>query len=354
MAKNFTTEATEAHGEKTQKIIPLIFLRVVRGEILCVFFIASIPLANLVAAEVKLTDATIVRFADVPEGIQAVTRRDDYIRALGPFDRQVRLKTDRPVSEDELLAFVGQNVRPWSDAEIARLAQLVGQLAARLAPWKLKLPPLVLLVKTTGREEGGAAYCRGAAIVLPQNLIDGRLTNLGKLLTHELFHVLSSHNPDLRTSLYAVIGFRPCNEVQLPEPLAARKITNPDAPLNNYFITAEWRSRPAEWMSVLVSKYERYDPARGGSLFSYLDFKLLLLANDNGTRRAAIENGMPVLVEPAEVPGFGEQIGGNTKYIIHPEEILADNFVLLVEGRIDPPTPRILKEMGRLLQEAAK
>ena len=59
-----------------------------------------------------------------------------------------------------------------------------------------------------------------------------------------------------------------------------------------------------------------------------------------------------MLVEPTDVPGYAEQIGANTKYIIHPEEILADNFVFLIDGRIDLPTPRIIEQMGNVLQAA--
>jgi hypothetical protein len=293
----------------------------------------------------------VVRFADVRQGVAALSARDAYIGALSPFDRQVRLRTDRPVSEDEFLAFLGSHVRPWTDEEIARLTPLLDELRRKLAPWKLALPPVVLLVKTSGQEEAGAAYCRGAAIVLPQNMVDNRGPLLAKILPHEVFHVLSSHNPRLRERLYAIIGFRPCDEVPLPEQLAGLKITNPDAPQNNYFITANWKGQAADWLPLLVSKYGRFDPGRGASLFNYLDFKLMLLDGAGSSRRAALRGGRPVLVESSEVPGYGEQIGANTKYIIHPEEILADNFVALIDGRIDLPTPRVVQAMGNVLQE---
>ncbi|MGD9720308.1 MAG: hypothetical protein AB7O59_07250 [Pirellulales bacterium] len=296
-----------------------------------------------------LTTGTVVRFADVREGVEAVTRRDDYIRSQGPLERQLRLKTDRPVSEDEFAAFVGSHVRPWTDEEIARLTPLLTALGEKLAHWKLALPPVILLVKTSGDEEGGAAYCRGSSIVLPQRMVDNRRNTLARILPHEVFHVLSSHNPELRRRLYATIGFAPCNEVPLPAAIAARKITNPDAPRNTDSIVAEWQGQPAEWLPVLVAKYDRYDPARP-SFFDYLDFKLLLLACDGEQRLAALRDGQPVLVEPAEVPGYAAQIGDNTKYIIHPEEILADNFVFLVDGRIDVPTPRVVQAMGEVLQ----
>ena len=43
-------------------------------------------------------------------------------------------------------------------------------------------------------------------------------------------------------------------------------------------------------------------------------------------------NGAPVLVPFNRVGGLCEQIGHNTEYVIHAEEILASNFELLVQG----------------------
>ncbi len=304
----------------------------------------------VVAAEVRLTDDTVVRFADVRAGVAALTRRDDYIKRLSPFDRQVRRRTDRDVSEDELLAFVAGHVVPWTDADVKKLTALIEDLARKAAPWNLKLPRVVLLVKTTGREEGGAAYCRGSAIVLPRNLVGGDSARLAKYLSHELFHVLSSHNPKLRDALYATIGFQPSNEVQLPEPLRARKITNPDAPVIKHYITVTQDGRQMELVPVLYSNKPRYDAAGGASLFAYLTFKLMQVEKAGPRWRPVLVDGNPVLLDPDDVPGYHEQIGRNTRYIIHPEEILADNFVFLLDGRIDLPTPRVVEQMGKVLQ----
>jgi hypothetical protein len=304
----------------------------------------------IAATDVPLTAGTVARFADVREGIQALTVRDDYIRRMSPFDRQVRPRSSGDVSENELLAFVAGNVVPWTDADVRKLTPLVEELAKKIAPWKLHLPPVVLLVKTTGREEGGAAYCRGAAIVLPQNIIDRGASGLEKILPHELFHITSSHNPKLRKALYASIGFKPCNEVQLPEPLESRRITNPDAPVINDYITVTQDGRQIDVVPVLFSKSPRYDAARGGSLFAYLNFRLMQVVNDNGRWRPLLVDGNPVLLDPKSVPDYHAQIGRNTRYIIHPEEILADNFAYLVNGRIDLPTPRIVEQMGKILQ----
>lgn len=42
-------------------------------------------------------------------------------------------------------------------------------------------------------------------------------------------------------------------------------------------------------------------------------------------------------------------MGRNTGYIIHPEEILADNFKLLATGAENVPSPQILEKMRVIL-----
>ena len=53
-------------------------------------------------------------------------------------------------------------------------------------------------------------------------------------------------------------------------------------------------------------------------------------------------DGQPVLHTPAEIAGYIEKIGQNTQYIIHPEEILADNFTLAIEPKENLPNPEIV------------
>jgi hypothetical protein len=62
-----------------------------------------------------------------------------------------------------------------------------------------------------------------------------------------------------------------------------------------------------------------------------------------------MSSAQPVLVSPEEISGFFEQVGRNTKYVIHPEEILADNFALLILDEHNVPSPEILQKMRIIL-----
>jgi hypothetical protein len=48
--------------------------------------------------------------------------------------------------------------------------------------------------------------------------------------------VFSRYNPEVREKLYEIIGFYKVGEIELPEGLFERKISNPDAPVNEFAI----------------------------------------------------------------------------------------------------------------------
>jgi len=59
----------------------------------------------------------------------------------------------------------------------------------------------------------------------------------------------------------------------------------------------------------------------------------------------------PMLVGIQQVSGFFEQVGKNTQYIIHPEEILADNVASLVQGDRNLPSPEVAASIQAILKE---
>jgi hypothetical protein len=302
----------------------------------------------------SLGDSTTISFASIDEAREILTARDDFVRRMSPFDRAGRMKTDANVTEEEYLRFVGDNVLAWNDSEKQKLLSALENAATELEDLAWLFPKQVLLVKTTGNEEGGAAYTRANVVVFPQGVLQASVVGLERLLYHELFHVISRANPGLREKLYAAIGFAACNEVPFPPALKSRKLTNPDAPKNDHCIRIQAEGREHWAIPILFSSAPQYDAQRGGEFFHYLTFRLLLVERDNETATVTpIYDGQdPKLVELANVSGFFEQTGRNTQYVIHPEEILADNFALLKAKAQDIPSPEISKKIEHILQEA--
>lgn len=309
-------------------------------------------------ASIALAPGCDLVFASVDEGAALLGAEDEFIRRTSPYDRQARLRVGRPVSREEHRAFAARCVLPWSAEERQRVTTAVEGLGRRMGEFDVPLPPRVLLVKTSGDEEGGAAYTRGAAVMLPRSSLGSGGDGLRRLVCHELSHVVSRHAPDLRRRLFAAIGFRPCGDVVLPGDLEDRRLTNPDAPLFDHCIRVRCDGVERDMVPVLYSRDATYDGLSRRPFFATMEFRLLAVTTAEGqTARALLDDdGRAILRSPADVEGFFEQTGRNTTYLIHPEEILADNLVLLLgaAGGSEPATPDVLARLVEVLHRKGK
>lgn len=314
--------------------------------------LCGLPLAaaSACAAGIPLGTNTLVSFADVETSKQILTNRDEFVVALSPFDRAARMKTDQDVSEKDFLDFLGRNVLDWRPAETNKIAGLFQDIGRRLSHWNLPLPRSILFVKTSGREEGNASYTRQNAVILPEQEIQS--ADLEGTIIHELFHVLSRYNPGLRKQLYGIIHFHATDPFPFPAEFLPQKITNPDGVQLCWSIEVTREGAAVPVTPILYSSSRRYNLKKGGEFFDYLVFKFLVLTNDGGRWVPQMGAGHPQLIDPRESRGFYEQVGRNTDYVIHPDEILAANFTQLVYGRTNLPTPRIVTEMDRLLKQS--
>lgn len=307
-------------------------------------------LPGLCLAEMRI-GGSIVDFATVDQAKKILSARDDYILRQSPFDRAVRMKTDKPIEQKEYLKFLADCALPWTDMEKQKIEPVVEDLREPLEKLSLPFPKKILLIKTSGREEGDAPHTRSNAVIFPQNSLNKEFGSLKQLLCHEIFHVLTRANPKIRERLYPIIGFLPCDEVKLPDSLNARRITNPDAPFNNHCIQVKFDEQTVWAIPILLSNRDQYDPALGGGMFNYMQCKLLLVDRipDSNDIRILYNGDQPRLADFHQVSGLMEQVGMNTFYLIGPEEILADNFVKIILPGKRIPSPEILNKIKNVL-----
>lgn len=290
-------------------------------------------------------------FLSASDSHPVLSAKDVFLTRLSPFDRAARLKTDQDILEDQFIDFVASSALDWEQREKSKIEAAFQKVEVEINRLSLPLPNKIYLIKTSGREEGDAAYTRGNAIILPGSMLASSELELQKLLAHELFHIASRSNPKLSRALYETIGFYYCGEIDFPAQLAPRKITNPDAPLNDYCIQISLGGEKAWAVPILFSQAPRYNVSRGGEFFDYLQMALVLVEQPLNSRisRVQYDSRGPRLVSLAQVSGFFEQVGQNTSYTIHPEEILADNFALLVMGERNVRSPQVLMKMQSTL-----
>ncbi len=291
--------------------------------------------------------ATAFEFATVEQGRAIITARDEYVQRLSPLERALKGKSEAAVSEAEFLQRLAATIQSWPESERAAVQAALDSLRPRLVELNLPLPATVVFVRFTGGMEGNSPHTRGNAVLLTEELLK-RPDLLPHLIAHELFHIASRHDKAWRNAMYATIGFMPIEEVALPPPLASRKITNPDAPRIDVAIKVQTGQGSAWVTPLLQATVDRYDAHQGGEFFKFMKLSWLEVARGEAVpARAQVRQ--PQLRETAELIGFVEQIGRNTGYIIHPEEILAENFAQLATGKTGP-SPEIHQRLLEALQ----
>ena len=303
------------------------------------------------AAPLELTKTAEIIFADEKAGRELLTADDDFSRRLSKFDLQSRLQTDREVTLADWRKQVAECVTAWPADEREKIQQAVAALRPKLEPFRLPFPPQILLVRTTGKEESDAAYTRSHAIMLPAAKLRHPLAALEALLAHELFHILSRHDATVRAALYKIVGFSLDAELELPQSLDERRITNPDAPKIDCYIELKNENQQVTAVPILYATPEKYVARTGRRFFDYITFRLLIVDKVQGQWQARMKDQQPVVLDPKKVDHFYEQVGRNTTYIWHPDEILADNFVHLVNKRQNLATPRVTEAMAEVLKK---
>jgi hypothetical protein len=274
------------------------------------------------------------RFADQATAQTLLRQNDTYTATASAFDRKVRMGTGTDLGVTKYLEFVSAQALPWKTNSRQTIEQAITATIEPLTSLGIQLASPVNLIHTTGKEESGAAYTRGNEIIFPTRELGSKDKPPTKLLAHELFHVISRQHPNLRDQLYQLIGFRRANPIELPSEISHLRITNPDAPVIEHVMLLKLSSTDSVHVAPILIAKSDFKVDGPPSLFAYLSFKLMQVKETPDGWVAELTNGAPVYHSP-QSSDFQRQIGRNTGYIIHPEEILADNFSLIVtDGQI--------------------
>ncbi|WP_127996689.1 eCIS core domain-containing protein [Piscinibacter defluvii] len=292
-----------------------------------------------------LIEGTVVEFADLSDARAVLGADDDWLRATSALQRQVLVGA----RSDPLpfLAFQAGRAIPWTGPARARWLAALKSIAVGLNTLQLPWPERVLLVATDGRESAYQPHTRGNAVMLPGRFEQQQFSD-AEVLAHELWHVVSRHRPELAQRLYALIGYQPVAELEWPAAWDTIRLANPDAPRNRHAMPLTLDGRATWVMPVTVI-------APGGprdSLLDRMEQRLLEVVPGEGGQptRARLRDGKPVWHDPEETPAFMQRLGGNTDYVLHPEETIADNVMFLICGRTVPNITLLEKIRDEILR----
>jgi hypothetical protein len=290
---------------------------------------------------------SIFRFATRAEGQMLITELDDYTRNWNQFDIDVRLQKPQG-RKSQLLQFAMEQTLNWSDAEKERISKAMKSLDAEIKKqsYNLDFPKEIIFVKTTQKEEGNAeAYTRVNWIAIGEHALkEASDADLKYLVAHELFHLLTRQNSNFKKDIYKVIGFTVIEkEIIFPSDLAEIRISNPDISRYDSYGTFTIGGQK-QYCTMVIYTDRPYD---GKTLFDYLKVGLVPL---NGDFVPIQKAGKTIIYALDEAEDFYTQVGKNTNYLIHPEEIMADNFAFTLTGKKDLANPEIIQNVQKVLK----
>jgi hypothetical protein len=304
-----------------------------------------VSLAVLAGALAPLPVAALeFAFATPEQGAAVLSTQDEFMAAIAPHDVALRVGSNDNLTAARLAEHYAANTRVWTPEERARLEASIARVSPLLSPYEALLPPRMLLIASTDRVDAGFAFTRGSDIVMGATLPEDG-ARLDHVLIHEVFHVLSRRNPARRDAIYDAVGFVRCMQITLPENVRNRILTNPDAPVVNYVFPLGESDVGVVATPVIVVNSTTFDPARP-SMAQYVGVEFASLHRDAaGVCTPAAEPAPEAAVQAA----LQRRAGRNTGYIIHPEEIAADNFALMLVGGEGAPDQWVFERLRAAL-----
>lgn len=311
--------------------------------IILLLFTSCKPKQNI--TETQVEDYPF-EFLDSTEAAKAIISdtSDHFFERVTSLDMSIQMKRPMNGTEDreQILSlyksFLQTEVIDFTDTEKAALTKIMiralnlcNSLSSNLVPAPIQL------IKTKGNHYGdGAFYTRENCIVFPENDLKNITEyDLLPVMLHEISHIITRNNPPLKEALYNTISFKKIitddSKLIIPDSLKSQLLCNPDGLNRQYAIRLVKPNGKLIWALPLVySDYENYTPDIR-VFFGYLRFQLFELeSKGEGVYEVIIkENGQSTL-HLQDFPDFFEKIGDNTEYIIHPDEIIADNFYMMI------------------------
>jgi hypothetical protein len=188
----------------------------------------------------------------------------------------------------------------------------------------LKLPK-IQLIKTKGTYYGaGVYYTRENCIIIPEGQLNAENKSLLRTLIHEISHIYTRYNPKKKNALYALLGYNKLPNLELSDFLKKRVIYNPDGVDLSYAI--EVTDSSGRNFKAIPAMYSRFSSYKNLPLLKSFIFQLFEVSENNGNWTVKQNN---IGYSEEELFGYWEKIGRNTRYTIHPDEIIADNFTFL-------------------------
>ena len=264
---------------------------------------------------------------------------------------QMKKNFDEDASRNDMLAeyiaFMQTQAMNFSEEESQQVTDAMNEAKRRCDAVNPSIFPMgIKMVKIRTDHYGPSVYyTRENCIMVPEDVLQNfNEEGFLNVMLHEIFHIYSRFNPEKRKELYSHIGFYPIENVEISPDWRDLILLNPDGVSYNWAIDLDLGETTA--VVPLISANERTFNPEKTAFFGYLSFNLHRLIALEGEEGYVI--GEPV--GPQAFPTYFGRISDNTQYIIHPDEIMADNFMFLISAEGQGIAESSFSDQGKELQ----
>jgi hypothetical protein len=345
------------------------------SSIICPALFACFSCQSQTVPTTYISDAAtgkVVMLLSAKDASRAIITDSTYgfFNLITPAEMSVQMKkpvtpgTSRDSMLRDYLAFLAAEPIDFSAKNVEFIRRVITEMYSTVAAVNTGiLPDTMRLIRSRENHYGqGVWYTRENCIIIPDGeLADENIKAFTTTMFHELFHVYSRLNPGKSRELYKCIGFEPIglDNLVLPEKLSERVLYNPDGV--DYAQKIELRQSDNSTITaipVIWSNNYGYTQSKK-RFFDYVEFNLYPVSKDDtGKWLVKVEpDGLSSPLNIRDQPDFFRQIRENTGYIIHPDEVLADNFAFImretkgedIRKNLKPEGISLLEEIRRII-----
>jgi hypothetical protein len=313
--------------------------------------------------EIQLSGTQKVLLLDSLFASKAIVKDDieKFFDKIQPVDMMIQMKRpyDSTVVRDSILIdykkFIQHDVENFTSKESEFLAKVMSEAYTLSNAISTKIfPEEIKLVKTKGKHYGDDTYyTRENLIIIPKAaLIKPNYEAFLRVMLHEISHIYTRTHPSIKAELYATIGFKHiAQKLEINDSLRQRILMNPDGIDENWATTLtldggkEAFAVPIIYANEISFKKEKQD------FFQYLGWNYYEITPSVSGDNLAVQTIGKMQKSTLSTVGINELFKAkfNTDYIIHPDEIIADNFAITLLSHKNSKILLPLTENGRKL-----
>lgn len=333
--------------------------------LLCLFVACRSEQAK---TEIQLSDNTKVLLLDSSSAAKSIVKDDveGFFEKITSVDMMIQMGKEYPddVNREDILddykKFIQADVLNFTREEADFLAEILSEAYELCQKAEIKyFPGEIKLIKTHGKHYGDDTYyTRENVIVIPKQALKKKDNEVFlKVILHEISHIMTRLNPTLKTDLFSIIGFTKITQpFTMTDSLRQRLLTNPDGiELNWATQLTVFEGQNVMATPLIYANEIRYKKGKK-EFFNYMGFNFfeVMPSQDNKSYEVlTIGNQQKSTLNTEGINDLFQQ-KFNTDYIIHPDEIIADNFSIMVYSIKSPKSLERYTEGGKKLIDKIK